>query len=183
MLTTPDLLSFVSKLLAVCVNFSNAIRRLTRSSKTQREAATKIGELSTSKASASSTGAELMMKGNDDCFFWISSFRLQRKLVIISHNTISIISMTSLAFLVLVSFIHLIIFYMPSSNKTGTSKIGAISKAQKAQSFLNMPRTYLWKALKTASRHPKGPFMLDNIVNKKLFYEGKTSYFSSESVA
>ena len=28
------------------------------------------------------------------------------------------------------------------SNKTGTSKVGAISKAQKAQSFLNMPRMY-----------------------------------------
>ena len=27
-------------------------------------------------------------------------------------------------------------------NKTGTSKVGAISKAQKAQSFLNMPRMY-----------------------------------------
>ena len=29
-----------------------------------------------------------------------------------------------------------------SENKTGTSKVGAISKAQKAQSFLNMPRMY-----------------------------------------
>ena len=28
------------------------------------------------------------------------------------------------------------------ANKTGTSKVGAISKAQKAQSFLNMPRMY-----------------------------------------
>ena len=28
------------------------------------------------------------------------------------------------------------------NNKTGTSKVGAISKAQKAQSFLNMPRMY-----------------------------------------
>ena len=27
-------------------------------------------------------------------------------------------------------------------NKTGTSKVGAKSKAQKAQSFLNMPRMY-----------------------------------------
>ena len=27
-------------------------------------------------------------------------------------------------------------------NKTGTSKVGAISKAQKAQSFLNMARMY-----------------------------------------
>ena len=41
------------------------------------------------------------------------------------------------------------------ANKTGTSKVGAISKAQKAQSFLNMPRMYSWKALKTLSRHPK----------------------------
>ena len=30
----------------------------------------------------------------------------------------------------------------PDTNKTGTSKVGAISKAQKAQSFLNMPRMY-----------------------------------------
>ena len=29
-----------------------------------------------------------------------------------------------------------------TTNKTGTSKVGAISKAQKAQSFLNMPRMY-----------------------------------------
>ena len=43
-------------------------------------------------------------------------------------------------------------------NKTGTSKVGAISKAQKAQSFLNMPRMYSWKALKTLSRHPKCAF-------------------------
>ena len=32
--------------------------------------------------------------------------------------------------------------YGDCSNKTGTSKVGAISKAQKAQSFLNMPRMY-----------------------------------------
>ena len=43
-------------------------------------------------------------------------------------------------------------------NKTGTSKVGAISKAQKAQSFLNMPRMYSWKALKTLSRHPNCAF-------------------------
>ena len=43
-------------------------------------------------------------------------------------------------------------------NKTGTSKVGAISKAQKAQSFLNMPRMYSSKALKTLSRHPKCAF-------------------------
>ena len=43
-------------------------------------------------------------------------------------------------------------------NKTGTSKVGAISRAQKAQSFLNMPRTYSGKALKTLSRHPKCAF-------------------------
>ena len=43
-------------------------------------------------------------------------------------------------------------------NKTGTSKVGAISKAQKAQSFLNKPRMYSWKALKTLSRHPKCGF-------------------------
>ena len=42
-----------------------------------------------------------------------------------------------------------------SQNKTGTSKVGAIFKAQEAQSFLNMLRTYSWKALKTLSRHPK----------------------------
>ena len=28
------------------------------------------------------------------------------------------------------------------TNKTGTSKVGAISKAQKAQSFLHMTRMY-----------------------------------------
>ena len=43
-------------------------------------------------------------------------------------------------------------------NKTGTSKVGAISKAQKAQSFLNMPKMYSLKALKTLSRHPKCAF-------------------------
>ena len=43
-------------------------------------------------------------------------------------------------------------------NKTGTSKVGAISKAQEAQSFLNMLRTYSWKALKTLWRHPKCAF-------------------------
>ena len=72
MLTTPDLLSFVSKLLAVCVNFSNAIRRLTRSSKIQREAAVKIGEISAvskeERKTSSATGghpsaAEMMIKG------------------------------------------------------------------------------------------------------------------------
>ena len=51
MLTTPDLLSFVSKLLVVCVNFSNAIRRLTRSAKTQKDAAASL--LPSSKPSAS----------------------------------------------------------------------------------------------------------------------------------
>ena len=40
-------------------------------------------------------------------------------------------------------------------NKTGTSNVGAISKAQKAQSFQNMPRTFLWEAQKTVSRRPK----------------------------
>ena len=44
------------------------------------------------------------------------------------------------------------------TNKTGTSKVGAISKAQKPQSFLNMPRMYSWKALETLSRHPKCAF-------------------------
>ena len=34
----------------------------------------------------------------------------------------------------------------------------ATSKAQKAQSFLNMPRMYSWKALKTLSRHPNCVF-------------------------
>ena len=43
-------------------------------------------------------------------------------------------------------------------NKTRTSKVGAISKAQKAHSFLNMPRMYSWKALKTLLRHPKSAF-------------------------
>ena len=42
--------------------------------------------------------------------------------------------------------------------KTRTSEIGAISKAQEAQRFLNMLRTYSWKALKTLSRHPKCAF-------------------------
>ena len=59
-------------------------------------------------------------------------------------------------------------------------KVGAISKAQKAQSFLNMPRMYSWKALKTLSRHPKCAFHArydwkitfpDSTGNKKKFWK------------
>ena len=72
------------------------------------------------------------------------------------------------------------------TNKTGTSKVGAISKAQKAQSFLNMPRMYSWKALKTLSRHPKCAFHArydwkitfpDSTGNKKKFEKFFEKFF------
>ena len=44
------------------------------------------------------------------------------------------------------------------ANKMGTSKVGAISNARKAPSFLNMPRTYSGQALKTVPIHPKCAF-------------------------
>ena len=43
------------------------------------------------------------------------------------------------------------------TNKPGTAKVGAISKAQKAQSFQNMPMTFVYEKL-TKTFHPKEAF-------------------------
>ena len=57
----------------------------------------------------------------------------------------------------------------PTKNKTGTSKVGAISKAQEAQSFLNMLigriHEKLWKHFRDTQ---SVPFMLD-MTGKSLF--------------
>ena len=69
-----------------------------------------------------------------------------------------------------------VVWRKKKENKTGTSKVGAISKAQKAQSFLNMPRCIhekLWKHFRDTQ---SVPFMLD-MTGKSLFPTGNKKNF------
>ena len=53
----------------------------------------------------------------------------------------------------------------PNENKTGTSKVRAIPKAQKAQSFENMLRTFMKNSQKS-SKHQKGAFRARKTLQK-----------------
>ena len=105
---------------------------------------------------------ELRMRKNFPTYFFISFLpkkaKYEKKLTSISSKKVAyetLVQWTKPWTLYSVSVLR---YRGSKMNKTGTSKVGAISKAQEAQSFLNMLGTYSWKTLKTRSRHPKCAF-------------------------